>query len=296
MNTSYEEKTFENYFNGELLAFNSVVFPLGQAQEGVIGIDSAAYSKNRQLWKIFDYPWFHPPYRGIDLQDIAWEMEHHTNASVHNIPKIKTNLLFQYKRSEYLVSPLSGQWSHWKQSYFRYEINQNQQNLLEHLESQFGQQALVLYAAPAIKSVDELVEASMKKQIIEKTNFQKVSKLSGHHKNTFIQAGTISKAFSQPEEIENVDLLKTLNNMDGQDFSFEKLTSFTSTVNEVMQENNEYYHSFNVLMEQYLNLKEYKVFYGFMQMKVFRELTGIQWSMSFESSIDTEMEEFQKPR
>jgi hypothetical protein len=209
-------------------------------------------------------------------------MELHTNQNVNNIPKIKTNLLFQYKRSKYMYKNSSGEWDYWKQSYFRYEIYPKQQKLLEHLENQFGQQALVLYAAPAIKNVEELVDASIKKQIIEKTNFQKVSKLSGHHKNTFIQAGTISKAFSQPEEIENIDLLKTLNNMDGQDFSFEKLTSFTSTVNEVMRESDEYHHSFNILMEQYSNLKEYKFFYGFIQMKIFRELTGIQWSMSFE--------------
>lgn len=284
MNTSYEEKTFENYFNAELSNLSSVYFPLGQTQEGVIGTDSIAHSKNRQLWKMLGYPWFwfHPPYRGIDLQDIAKEMENHTNKNVSNIPKIKTNLLFQYKRSEYMSKKSSGEWTHWKEPYFRYEIYPKQQELLEYLERNFGKQALILYAAPAIKNVNELVEASIKKQIIEKTNFQKVSKLSGHHKNTFIQAGTISKAFSQPEEIENVDLLQTLNNMDGQDFSFEKFTLFTSTVNEVMQENNEYYRSFNVLMEQYSNLKEYKVFYGFMQMKVFRELTGIQWSMSFE--------------
>ncbi|AFL68473.1 hypothetical protein [Sulfurospirillum barnesii] len=284
MNTSYEEKTFENYFNAELGNLSSVYFPLGQTQEGVIGADSVAYSKNRQLWKMFGYPWFwfQPPYRGRNLQDIAQEMEYHTKASIHNIPKIKTNLLFQYKRSEYLILPSSGQWSHWKQPYFRYEIYPKQQKLLEHLEGQFGQQALVLYAAPAIKNVEELVEASMKKQIIEKTNFQKVSNLSGHHKNTFVQAGTISKAFSQPEKIENVDLLKTLNNIDGQDFSFDKLTSFTSTVNEVMRESNEYNRSFNLLMEQYSNLQEYRTFYGLMQMKVFKELTGIQWSMSFE--------------
>lgn len=284
MNTSYEEKTFENYFNAELSSLSTVYFPLGQTQEGVIGADSVAYSKNRQLWKMFGYPWFWftPPYQGRDLQDIAQEMEHHTRASVHNIPKIKTNLLFQYKRSEYLVSPLSGEWSYWDQPYFRYEIYLKQQALLEHLENQFGQKALILYAAPAIKSVHELVDASINKQIIEKTNFQKVSKLSGHHKNTFIQAGTISKAFSQPEEIENVNLLKTLDNIKGQDFSFDKFTSFTSTVNEVMRESNEYNRSFNALMEQYSNLQEYEVFYGFMQMKAFRELTGIQWSMSFE--------------
>ncbi|ACZ12102.1 hypothetical protein [Sulfurospirillum deleyianum] len=284
MNTSYEEKTFENYFNAELGNLSSVYFPLGQTQEGVIGADSVAYSKNRHLWKMFGYPWFwfQPPYRGRDLQDIAQEMEHHTKASIQNIPKIKTNLLFQYKRSKYLILPSSGQWRHWNQPYFRYEIYPKQQKLLEHLESQFGQQALVLYAAPAIKNVEELVEASIKKQIIEKTNFQKVSNLSGHHKNTFVQAGTISKAFSQLEEIENVDLLKTLNNIDGQDFSFDKLTSFTSIVNEVMIESNEYNHSFNLLMEQYSNLQEYRIFYGLMQMKVFKELTGIQWSMSFE--------------
>ena len=44
MDARYEEKTFESYFNNELDRKTSIYFPLGQVQEGVLGLDSVAHS------------------------------------------------------------------------------------------------------------------------------------------------------------------------------------------------------------------------------------------------------------
>ena len=56
MRVNYEEKTFESYFNNELDSRTSVYFPFGQVQEGSIGADSAAFSKNRRLWWRLGHP------------------------------------------------------------------------------------------------------------------------------------------------------------------------------------------------------------------------------------------------
>lgn len=285
MKYSHEEKTFENYFNAELASVSSVHFPLGQKQEGIIGADSVAYTNSRRLWGMIGFPWFwfYPPFDGLDLELIASEMEKHTKSNIQNIPKIKTNLLIQYKRTEYLHFHMCREWKYWKQPYFRYEIYQKQQRLLDHINSQFSDKVLTLYAAPAVTNIDELVALSIKKQIIKNTNFQKASKLTGHHINTFIKAGNQSMAFSEPEILNNVDLLETLNTMQGEDFTIESFVSFTSKISTIMEEKSEYKKSFNLLMEQYVSLKKYEIFYGLMQMKVFRELTGIQWMVVFEN-------------
>ncbi|EPL3991176.1 hypothetical protein M2010_002181 [Providencia stuartii] len=59
MDARYEEKTFESYFNNELDRKTSIYFPLGQVQEGILGLDSVARSNSRRLWKTLGYPfWF----------------------------------------------------------------------------------------------------------------------------------------------------------------------------------------------------------------------------------------------
>ncbi len=174
MKVCYEEKTFESYFNNELDNKSSIYFPLGQVQEGVIGADSVSYSTHRRLWQKLGYPWFrfHSPFSGVDFKEMACEMEHFLTETVDNIPPIKVNLLFQYKRAEYLKLTTSKQWSSWTQPYYRYSINQEQQKLLDNLESKFGTQVLILYAAPAaVKNIDELVELKRKNKIIDNTNF-----------------------------------------------------------------------------------------------------------------------------
>lgn len=287
MRACYEEKTFESYFNNELDKKSSIYFPLGQVQEGVIGADSVAYSKNKQLWRKFGYPWFwfYPPFDGVDFRVIASEMEHFLKKTVENIPNIKVNLLFQYKRAEYLTSPHSLQWSSWRQPYYRYEIYQQQQQLLEHIDGKFGTQVLTLYAAPAVKDTEELVAYKIKNQIIDITNFQKASNLSSHHVNTFIQAGTVSKAFSEPENIKNFNLLEYLSNAEltvsSGENNYKTIINFTSSIASIMKESDLHKESFSMLMKEFENYQsEYKLLYGVMQMKIFKELTGIQWLMA----------------
>ena len=66
----YEEKTFESYFNNELDRKTSIYFPLGQVQEGVLGLDSVAHSRGWFLWRKLGYPfWLSPQFSGVELRE-----------------------------------------------------------------------------------------------------------------------------------------------------------------------------------------------------------------------------------
>lgn len=58
MRSLFEEKTYENYFNSELARCTDIYFPLRQVQEGSLGFDSSAFSKNWRLWRRVGHPYF----------------------------------------------------------------------------------------------------------------------------------------------------------------------------------------------------------------------------------------------
>ena len=195
MDARYEEKTFESYFNTELDRKSSLYFPLGQVQEGVLGVDSVAHSRSWRLWRKLGYPfWLSPPFTGVELQHIAEEMERHLGVEVKNIPAMKVNALFQYKRPQYITMASGAEWHLWHRKYFRYDLYVEQHALLSHIEATFGSDAIVLYAAPAVEDVSDLVRLKKKNAIIANTNFRRASELNGHHRNTYIKAGTYSQA------------------------------------------------------------------------------------------------------
>lgn len=189
MHARYEEKTFESYFNNELDQKTSIYFPLGQVQEGILGLDSVAHSRSRSLWRLLGYPfWRSPPFSGVNVQDIAEEMERHLGAEVHNVPAMKVNLLFQYKRPDFIIRASGAEWSLWNQQYFRYSLYDEQHALLSHIDATFGRDAIVLYAAPAARDVNDLINFKKKGVIIENTNFRRAYELNGHRRNTYIAA------------------------------------------------------------------------------------------------------------
>src|SRR5258705_611300 len=136
MTANFEEKSYEQFFNSELDSKTSVYFPLGQVQEGFLGFDVNAMSRNRRLWRLLGHPfWFFPDFPGVQLREIADEMERFLRVHINELPRMKTNLLFQYKRPEYIKSALGTEWKHWKNPYYRYDIYMPQQNLLSHIST-----------------------------------------------------------------------------------------------------------------------------------------------------------------
>lgn len=287
MRIRYEEKTFESYFNVELADSSDVYFPLGQVQEGSIGADAVALTKNRRLWRLLGHPyWFHPNYRGLPFRDIAEEMERFLGKEIANIPEIRTNIFFQYKRSECLVSSQASEWAHWMCPYFRYDIYPEQQALLEHLNSKFQQSVLILYAAPALQDVNELVDYHCNRKIISNTNFRPAADLAGHARNTFTNAGTHSWACSEPVRHEYFDLLGNLREQRSfNQTNSESIVSLSKGVGEVLLDS-PLAKAFSTLVERY-DISQFErqtpLLNAHIVMKAFRELTGIQWVASTSS-------------
>lgn len=285
MQPKYEEKTFESYFNTELDRRSNIYFPFGQVQEGGIGADAASFSRNRWLWRRLGYRYFiKMPFQGTDLRDIANEMELHLSREIKNIPSLKSNLLFQYKRPELITSKLGSEWPHWGQRYFRYDIYQEQQALLAHIESKFGSKVLVLYASPALEDINDLVASKMRGDLIENTNFRRASELTGHHRNTYVRAGTHSYACSDPESIENFDLLSFLEQQrppEGESIE-EVVLSVTKGVRQAVAESASYGKAYKTLMQPLIEarVEDHPFFFSIASMAAIRDITGIQWVLA----------------
>ncbi|CAI8855696.1 Oxidored_FMN domain-containing protein [Pseudomonas sp. IT-232MI5] len=288
MQPKYEEKTFESYFNTELDRRASIYFPFGQVQEGGIGADASGFSRSRWLWWRLGNPYFlRMPFEGVNLREAADEMEIYIGREIKNIPNIKANLFFQYKRPELITSKFGLEWSHWHQNYFRYDIYQEQQDLLQHLASKFGTKALILYASPALEDVNDLVDAKQRKCLIENTNFRPASELTGHHRNTYIKAGTYSIACSEPEPMERFDLLHQLEAFKGNKSinNQESIIEVANTVRNIALRDSvfgaAYTRELNIYVEA--GIDRFPLLFSVVSMSVFRELSGIQWVLALDN-------------
>lgn len=285
MQPKYEEKTFESYFNTELDRRASIYYPFGQVQEGGIGADASGFSRNRWLWRRLGHPYFlRMPFEGVDLREVANEMELHIDREIKNIPNIKANLFFQYKRPEFIISKLGSEWPLWNQKYFRYDIYQEQQTLLTHLASKFGAKALILYASPALENVNDLVKAKQRKCLIENTNFRPATELTGHHRNTYIKAGTYSIACSEPEKMEQFNLLDQLEALKGNKGfnSKENIIESANSVRNIAMRDSVFGTAYRRELDIYTetDINKFPLLYSIISMSIFRELSGIQWILA----------------
>lgn len=280
MKPTFEEKSYENYFNGELGNLAEMYFPIGQVQEGFLGFDSTALVRNEFFWPFFH----HFPYRiprGIPLRDIAREMEYSLEDILSHIPQMTVNVLFQYKRSNWMKRRSGGEWHLWNSPYYRYDIYQDQQELLDNIDNQLGDQVLTLYAAPCFHSVGELVEHFSNKTIISNSNFRQASELSGHHRNTFTKSGSYSIACSEPEQLENFNLIELLqaysaqSNKDINNRNF--IINFRKQLIETIGQNEKLTTLLKQLNEQYNKFEEFELLYTHMVLHNVKMLTGLQW-------------------
>jgi hypothetical protein len=204
MNVGYEEKTFENWFNSELAINRAVYFPFGQVQEGIIGAD-AVVSQN-EFYNMFEIMNI-AVNSGVDISIISSIAEEYSRKQLVGIlPSIVANVLFQYKKPEYLVRGAESR--NWHQEpYYRYRIDipTKQFDKLKNLSQNLIGKCHIIYAAPAVCNVTELQTIYAQHQLINNTNFALIENLIGHSKNTYQNGGAKSIAFSKPIEYSNFD-------------------------------------------------------------------------------------------
>ncbi len=215
----FEEKTYEQHLTVELLHGRRLFFPPGQVLEGVIGFDVALSTSDRTFWKLFPpmSPWWrrffsmHPP--GMRLSNRWWkELED----EIEHFPKFKFNCFVQAKRPTRMVGSTASEYSSWKKSYFRYDTFSSQQLALESLSQKTMGKAIVVYACPAFHTLDELWRAISSGQLVKQSNFCEVAKLKGHGRYSYITAGNLGVAHSEPVTIESVPFDQALDALQNQ--------------------------------------------------------------------------------
>jgi len=281
MRVQYEEKTFESYFNSELARRGIFYFPPGQVQEGSIGADAVAFNRSRWLWRRLGFPyWIQLPFQGAPYREMAEEMERHLDREITDVPEVRGNVLFQYKRSEYMVMASAEEWSHWNAPYFRYDIYPEQQALLEHLHSKFASRVLIVYAAPAIQDVGELVDLHVGQQLISRTNFRPAHKLSGHKRNTFVEPGAHSVACSDPVRLEAFNFEEAVLSFPPSDVENRSaLIRFAKEVEKAVLQTS-FARPLRTLTDQQglQNLGDrVPLLHAYATMSAVREVTGLQW-------------------
>ena len=128
-----------------------------------------------------------------------------------------------------------------------------------------------------------------KRKIIENTNFKKASDLSGHDVNTYIASGKYSIACSEPEKIEDFNLLHFLDgkdadtDTDAEKYNEQFVSSFSENVVAVFIETSSdtYKRAYRTRIQEHKELEEFPMLFSIIRMKIFRELTGMQWLISY---------------
>lgn len=280
MKIFYEEKTFENYFNAEISQGEGFFFPLGQVQEGYIGADCAYYASNLIRWSFLGHDLNRD---GVELKNIAREMDYFLKNEIDALPDIKTNILFQYERPDLITTSTGLEWKHWKIDYFRYDIYSKQHKLLKKINSSFGNEVAIFYVAPAIKGVNELVLQAKNRNIVDKSNFKHITQLDGHKRNTYVSAGTFSIGCSEPQRLEDINIRNFLREYKEIDYqnNHSAIVSFASKVKAVMQEDNYFRLPFNTLIASSEGLIEFDCIYSLICIHAFEQITGVKWALFF---------------
>ena len=206
MYAEFEEKTYEFYMNSEL-GDEFCIYPPGQSEEGIIGIDAAMFSSNPKLWKLG----FKIPIPSGDvLKPELWDLDEKILKS-RKFPRFKCNIFVQYKRPEYISSSNGKEYPFWKKPYYRYRINNKQQKILCNLERNISNNSIVVYACPAFWKIYDLNDFYGKSELINNSNFVQPRNLRGHQIYTFINSGKYGMAFSEPFDVKTLDIIKTIN-------------------------------------------------------------------------------------
>ena len=217
MKCQFEEKQYEQHLNNELLDRQELLYVPGQVLEGDLGFDAAMHSMHRRFWRLFDDlpSFFYRRYfryhrRGVLIDPHWWD---ELDELLDRFPKFRFNVFVQHKRPEYLTTSSSNEWEDWNCPYYRYELTDHQQIALERLESLVTPQAIVVYASPAFITLKDLWDSVQNRNLVNRSNFCQVSKLSGHHVYTYETSGNLGKGHSDAEDIESYDFLNQISRL-----------------------------------------------------------------------------------
>jgi hypothetical protein len=227
MRCQFAERQYEFYLNNELTS-RALVFIPDPRFEYYLAVDAATFTTNHRLWQLW-YGWQFWRHRpGIDIGPELWDLAEHELRD-RTFPQLKCNLFLQYKRPEFITRDYrSNAHQHWQRSYYKYEIEKHQQDILSRLEQRASSDALVVYACPAFHTWNELIAA--RGRIIDNSNFTEPHEMQGHSKNTFIAAGRDGFACSGPHRYKRLDILEKLKSLSKKEVQYEDNVEFIHAI------------------------------------------------------------------
>jgi len=143
----FEEREYETALYNQLQVSNRRVWAPGQVLEGQIGFDYSAFVDDPYFWSFQDFP---SPLEGFLLEEMIIRRRWRLRRGNGNYPNFALNLFIQAKRPTHLkhvTKELSAK--NLGSPYWRFTIEDHQQELLEKLASECKGKALVCYASPA---------------------------------------------------------------------------------------------------------------------------------------------------
>lgn len=189
----FEEKEFEGALYNQLANGLCNVWTPGQCLEKYIGFDYSGDIRSHDFWKRFgvDMP------NGVVLDhcnlDFLWDKK----SNIRPLPNFNLNLFIQAKRPYVYTGRRKD--SVYKYKHYSFKINMKQQKILEQLNAKLNKEALMVYAAPAFGTRNELYSHIKDRDIISYTSFPKVDSLCNHTRWYYYDAYN-GIAHSEPEE------------------------------------------------------------------------------------------------
>lgn len=202
-NAEFEEKEFEQPLYNQLTSGADNVWTPGQCFEAYIGIDYAGNVYSNEFWRRFggNIP------NGVILNKCNMEFIWERLGKKRILPDFSLNLFIQAKRpyvhSGNKINAI------YNKKHYSFEINQRQQRILEQLNNNLRNRALLVYAAPAFGTHEELYRYTREKNIICNTSFPKVNDLSGHSFWYYCDANS-GIACSEPEEERTIGIFELI--------------------------------------------------------------------------------------
>lgn len=205
MKAAFEEKEYEIPLNSQLILGNQNIWTPGQVFEGNFGIDAGLLVLREDFWDIVGYP---NVVEGIILNDFRFGYLWKKLGQTRSLPTFKLNLFLQIKRPEKLIRRTSSLKSLGLNSpYWRFEIKEHQQELLNKLKIKLGNRVFVAYACAAFDKLTELYSFTENGTLIENSTFVKIERLNSHHKWIYDKGGSEGFAMSKPEFIREEESL-----------------------------------------------------------------------------------------
>lgn len=185
--SEFEESEYRGPLYNQLERSSNLLWEPGQVFEKVIGIDKASFCLHSYLWGLHGY---HSELGGTILRHRRFGLIGSINKPGNKpLPDFKLNLFIQAKRSTYSSRRRNKLRPNINGHYWHFEITPHQQSVLEKLEIELRNDALVVYAAPVFHRQQDLYNHTLNQTIVTNSTFPKASMLTGHSKWYFDQPG-----------------------------------------------------------------------------------------------------------